>query len=150
MTSRELHLNEALRAEGLILIDGRARVTGWRASAWLAGGSAAVMLKDDGDDEARQAVERVLERLAADPGGGIDRVLDRSQAAAAGGYPDAEFVVSLKPGVRTGGSFEPPVLRAGEVRGTHGTIPEDSAMDAAFHRGSRYSSGTPPGPHRHA
>jgi len=132
VTTREVHLNEALREAGLILVDGRGRVTGWRASAWMAGGSAAVMLKDASDAEARQSVERVLERLAADPDSGVDRVLDHAQAVAAGGYPDAAFVVGLKPGFRMGSSLEPPVVRVGELRGTHGMLPADPAMDSVF------------------
>src|SRR5262245_2631237 len=113
-TSRELHLNEALRAEGLILLDGRARVNAWRASAWMSGGSAALVLNDASDVEARQTVDRIVGRLVADPNSGIDRVLDRTQIGAGGGYPDAALVIGLKPGFRMGGSLEPPVMRVGE------------------------------------
>jgi predicted AlkP superfamily pyrophosphatase or phosphodiesterase len=131
-TTREVHLNEALREEGLILLDGRGRVTAWRASAWMAGGSAAVMLEDAADAQARQSVQRMLDRLAADPDSGVARVLTQAEAVAAGGYPDAAFVVGLKPGFRMGSSLEPPVVRGGDLRGAHGMLPEDPAMDASF------------------
>jgi hypothetical protein len=129
-TDKELHLNEALRAEGLIVLDARGRVTDWRAVAWNNGGSAAIMMRDAKDSLARAAVERAIARVSA--GGGVARVLTGAEAEALGGFPGAAFVVGLAPGCRLGGSLEPPALRAGAVRGSHGMLPEDRNMDAAF------------------
>jgi len=129
-TDRELHLNEALRAEGLIVLDERGRVTDWRAAAWNSGGSAAIMVRDPEDAAARAAVQRALARLSA--GGGVARVLTGPEAEALGGFPGAAFVVGLAPGHRLGGSLEEPAVRVGAVRGTHGMLPEDRNMDAAF------------------
>ena len=49
-----------------------------------------------------------------------------------GGYPGAAFVVGLAPGYRLGGALEEPPVRVGAVRGTHGMLPDDRNMDAAF------------------
>jgi hypothetical protein len=130
-TDRELHLNEALRAEGLISLDGRGRVTAWRAAAWNGGGSAAIMIKDPKDAEAHTTVERLLTRLR-EPGSCVDRVLSGSEAEAAGGFPGSAFVVGLASNCRLGGSLEAPALRPGPVRGTHGMLPDDRNMDASF------------------
>jgi hypothetical protein len=79
VTTRQVHLNEALREEGLVLLDARGRVRhGERRLGWRA----AVMLSDAADVQARQSVERVLERLAAAPDSGVDRILNRAEAAA--------------------------------------------------------------------
>lgn len=131
-TDKELHLNEVLRADGLIWLDGRGRVTGWRAAAWSAGGSAAIMLKDPSDEDARRGVRRLLERLEADPHSGVKRVIEGAEARALGGFPEAAFVVGLASDVRLGGSLEGPALRVGAVRGTHGMLPDDPQMDSAF------------------
>ena len=131
-TSRELRLNEALRAEGLILLDGAGRVTSWRAVAWGGGGCAAIVLKDPGDSAARRSVAAVLERLQVLPDSPIQRLLDRAQARAAGGFPDAAFVVGLKPDVRLSGRFEAPILGPALSKGDHGFLPQNAEMDAAF------------------
>jgi predicted AlkP superfamily phosphohydrolase/phosphomutase len=131
-TTRELRLNEALRAEGLILPDGAGKVTAWRAIAWGGGGCAAIMLKDPADEAARRAVTTVLGRLQALPNTPIQRVLSRDEARAAGGFPDAAFVVAMKPDVRLSGRLEAPVLAPGLPKGDHGFLAQNDEMDAAF------------------
>jgi len=130
-TTRELRLNEALRAEGLLLLDGRGRVTAWRAIAF-GGGAAAIMLKDPNDEEARRKVVAVVDRLGKLPESPIQRVLSAEEARAAGGFPGAAMVIALKPDVRMGGRFEDPVLAPALPRGDHGFLPENAAMDASF------------------
>jgi predicted AlkP superfamily pyrophosphatase or phosphodiesterase len=141
-TTRELRLNEALRVEGLILPDGAGRVTSWRAIAWGGGGSAAIMLKDPADESARRSVAAVLDRLQALPNSPIQRVLSRDEARAAGGFPDAAFVVAMKPDVRLSGRLEGPVLAPGLPKGDHGFLPQNAEMDAAFFL---VGPGVPPG-----
>ena len=131
-TDREVHLNELLREEGLLALDGRGRVTGWRAAAWSAGGSAAIMLRDAADEDARRVTRSLLDRLSADASSGVKRVLEGEEIRARGGFPDAAFVVGLAPNARIGGGLEPPGLRVGPVRGTHGMLPDDPEMDSAF------------------
>ena len=130
-STRELRLNEALRAEGLILLDGRGRVSAWRAIVF-GGGAAAIMLKDPADGEARRKVEAVIDRLAKLPDSPIQRVLSSDEARAAGGFPGAALVVAVKPDVRMSGRFEDPVLAPALPRGDHGFLPENAAMDASF------------------
>ena len=131
-TDRELRLNEALRAAGLILLDEKGKPTAWTAYAWNNGGSAAVLLRDPKDPAAQKAVADVLARLAALPDSPIQRVLDGPAARAAGAFPDAAFVVAAKPGVRIDGRMEGEVLQPGLPRGTHGFLPENPDMDATF------------------
>ena len=117
-TDREVHLNELLRAEGLLTLDGRGRVTSWRAAAWSAGGSAAIMLKDSADDDARRTTRLLLDRLLTDPASGVKRVLEGVETRALGGFPNAAFVVGLAPDARTGPGLEAPALRVGPTRGS--------------------------------
>jgi hypothetical protein len=131
-STRELRLNEALRAEGLILLDGAGRVSSWRAAAWGGGGCAAIMLKDPGDTAVWRAVAALLERLQVLPDSPIQRLLDRAQSRDAGGFPEAAFVVGLKPDVRLSGRFEGPILGPGLPKGDHGFLPQNAEMDASF------------------
>lgn len=132
MTTRELRLNEALRAAGLILLNERGRPTGWKAFGWGTGGSSAVMLADPQDEATQRTVSGILQRLAALPDSPIQRVLDGAQARAAGGFPDAAFVVGVKPDVRISGKMEDPVLGPALPEGEHGHLPENLEMDASL------------------
>lgn len=59
-TDKDLNLNSALRQAGLIELGPDGSVKSWRASAWLAGGSAAIVLKDAADSDANTRVRKVL------------------------------------------------------------------------------------------
>jgi len=133
-TDRAVHVNAALRQAGLIDTDDKGTVTAWRAYAWMAGGSAAVMLADPADASSRTAAANVLQRLAADPADAIDRIVEGGEVAASGGFPAAAFIVGLKPGFRTGtalsGAWVTPVASPG---GTHGYLPGPRDMESSFY-----------------
>jgi hypothetical protein len=78
-TETELHLNSAFQRAGLIELDGEGKVRSWRAYAWMSGGSAAVMLRDPKDNDARNKCQQILKRLAKDPNSGLAQVLDRGR-----------------------------------------------------------------------
>jgi predicted AlkP superfamily pyrophosphatase or phosphodiesterase len=126
-SDRELHLNAALREAGLIEVDPSGALTGWKAFAWDQGGSAIVVLQNEGDDSTRAAVRELLARLS-----GIGAVLEGEEARALGGYPNAAFLVGLAKGFRGGGGLAPPVVRQAKTGGTHGYLPTVHEMDSAF------------------
>ena len=131
-TDKVININAALREAGLIELDAKGKVKTWRAFAWYAGGSAAVMLANPNDEEARNKVADVLKRLASDKANGIERVLDESEIKKTGGFPNAAFAVSASAGYRLGNSFEGPVVTTGRPGGTHGYLPDMREMDASF------------------
>lgn len=131
-TDKELNLNSALRQAGLIELNSDDSLKSWRASAWLAGGSAAIMLKDPEDDDAKAKVRRLLDQMLADPAGGIARVLDPAEIKAGGGFPDAAFVVGLKLGYQLGPKFDGPVVVPRKLGGMHGYLPEIPEMKSSF------------------
>jgi predicted AlkP superfamily pyrophosphatase or phosphodiesterase len=108
-------------------------VTAWKAVPWGAGGMAAIMLKDANDHETEQQVKAMLDKLAADPANGIAQILDRDAMKMRGAFPDAAFLVVLKPdyyvGAATSGDL---VTVIPTVRGSHGFSPEYPEMRASF------------------
>lgn len=126
-SDRELHLNAALREAGLIDVDPSGAVIGWKAFAWDQGGSAIVVLREEGDRSSRTAVREVLRGLS-----GIDAILEGEEARALGGYPNAAFLVGLAKGFRGGGGLAPPVVRPARRGGTHGYLPTVPDMDSSF------------------
>lgn len=110
-----------------------AKIASWKAEPWLAGGMAAIMLRDPGDRATEHQVEELLGRLAADPRNGIARIDGRPEILRHGGFPEASFLVVLKPGYYTGQSL------GGELvadlpgsHGGHGFSPEFPDMRAAL------------------
>lgn len=126
---QSLSINAALRAAGLIELDSQGKLKSWRAITW---GSGAVMLNDPIDTEARNKTRDVLERLAADPANGIAKIIDNAEARQMGGFPEAAFVVFVKPGYIIGSEFEGAILRPTKAGGTHGLWRDFPEMDSSF------------------
>ena len=132
LTDKEVNLNSALRQAGLIELNEQGKLKSWRAFAWYGGGSAGVMLRDESDDEARKKAADVLNRLEGDASSGVAKVVDPAGARAMGGFPDAAFVVALRPGYRLGTKLQGPVTAAVRPGGTHGYAPDVREMDSSF------------------
>jgi len=132
LTDKEVNVNSALREAGLIELNEQGRVKSWRAFAWYGGGSAGVMLRDEKDAEARKIAGDVLNRLAGDSSSGVARVTDRGAGAVLGGFPDAAFVVAIRPGYRLGGRLQGPVTVDVRAGGTHGYAPDVQEMNSSF------------------
>lgn len=131
-SDQQVNLLPAFREAGLFTVDDKGNITDWKAMPWVTGGSAAIMLKDPGDAPTLEKVRTLLSALQADPANGIDRVLNAEQLHKGGGYPAASFLVSLKPGWRTGSSASGPVVSKVRPGGTHGELPDVPELRAAF------------------
>ncbi|MGB6191226.1 MAG: alkaline phosphatase family protein, partial [Terracidiphilus sp.] len=71
--------------------------------------------------------------LAGDPNNGIDQVLDASQIAEHGGFPDAAYLIVMKPGYTAGSATSGPLVVAQTVvHGTHGFWPLFPEMHSSF------------------
>jgi len=132
LTDKEVNINSALREAGLIELNEQGHVKSWRAITWYGGGSAGIMLRDQKDDEARKIAGDVLNKLAADSSSGVMKVADRAAAASMGGFPDAAYVVTIKPGYRLGSKLQGPVTAAVRAAGTHGYSPDVQDMNSSF------------------
>jgi predicted AlkP superfamily pyrophosphatase or phosphodiesterase len=108
-------------------------VNSWKAQPWMAGGMAAIMLHDPNDHATEQQVKTMLDGLAANPDNGIAEILDRDAIKKRGTYPDAAFLVVLKPGYYTAnaltGNLVTPIPGH---RGSHGFSPEYPEMHSSF------------------
>ncbi|HTO13658.1 MAG TPA: alkaline phosphatase family protein, partial [Candidatus Binatia bacterium] len=126
----ELNLFYAFRTAGLLRVE-RGRVTEWTAMPWSSGGSAAIVLKDPGDEAARTKVRETLARLAGDPANGIDRVLEADVLHARGGFPTASFLVGLRPGFAMASGFTGGLVTKSHG-GQHGHLPDVADLRASF------------------
>ncbi len=126
---KAVHLNAALHEAGLMELEAQGKLKSWRAITW---GSGAIMLQDPNDSEARTKTGEVLRQLAANPANGIVKVIDNAEAKKMGGFPEAAFVVFVKPGFNIGGSLAGEILRPTKVGGTHGLWRDLPEMDSSF------------------
>lgn len=136
--THQVNLNIPFLQAGLIKAtvsaDGKgASIVSWTAQPWLASGMAAIMLHDAKDQQTRQQVSLLLQKLAADANNGISAVLDGDEIKKRGGFPDAAFLVVFKPGYYTGGNWSGDVVStiAGS-RGGHGFSPAFPELHASF------------------
>jgi predicted AlkP superfamily pyrophosphatase or phosphodiesterase len=109
------------------------KLTSWKAQPWAASGMAAIMLHDPADRGTEQAVRELLQSLAADPNNGIIRIEGRAEIERHGAFPEAAFLVVMKPGYYAAASLDGELLSdfpAGH--GGHGFSPEFPEMHAAF------------------
>ncbi len=131
-TKRELRLNAALHAAKLIELDEAGKLKSWRAIAWSSGGSAAVMVNDPNDRDARNRAAVALKELLNDEGACLFKIYEGEAARQLGGFPNATFIVGVKPGCYIGGGFKAPITRDVEPGGGHGYLPELKEMDSSF------------------
>ena len=119
---------------GLITLDRDGKIASWLAMPWIAGGSAAIMLARPGDGALAARVKTLLDRLAANPANGIDRIVDQDALRAMGGNPQARFAVNLKPGFVTDifRGATAPVVGHASVKGMHGYFPGPANLDATL------------------
>lgn len=111
----------------------KAQTIVWKAQPWMAGGMAAIMLKDPNDQQTEKQVRAMLAHLAADPENGIAQVFDHNGLAQLGAFPDAACLVVLKAGYYAGfGTSGALVARVRNVFGSHGFSPQYPEMHASF------------------
>ena len=122
----------AFREAKLFTVNDKGSITDWKAMPWETGGSAAIVLKDPNDEATLAEVRELLGRLAADPANGIDRVLEAEELHKRGGYPNASFFVTLKPGWRTGAALTGPLVSKVRPGGTHGELPDLAELRSTF------------------
>jgi predicted AlkP superfamily pyrophosphatase or phosphodiesterase len=133
-----LHLLRAFVDDHLVDIDPKTeswpepKVLGWKASPWIDGGSAAIVLQDPNDEATRAQVNELLQKMAGDPANGIARILDKPAIAAFGGTSEAAFWVDMKSSYALDNTLQEPLVSETRVSGTHGYAPANPDLLASF------------------
>jgi predicted AlkP superfamily pyrophosphatase or phosphodiesterase len=128
----DVNLYAAFLEAGLFSLNKDNKVSEWKAMLWPAGGSAAVVLADPKDEQVRARVKVLLDKLASDPANGIERIWSREEIKNARGFPNAEFLISLRLGYETAYSLSMPLITKPSNLGMHGYVPEYLEMRSSF------------------
>lgn len=131
-TTRAVHLGIPFVEAGLVTLGTDGKPARWLAMPWSAGASAAIMIAHDAPSTTERRVGELLQRLARDPAHGIDSILDRRAIRTSGGFPEASFLVALKPGFTMGPAFRGALVTPATVRGMHGHLNTLPDLRASF------------------
>lgn len=129
---KTFHPGVLLVQAGLLPAPGTVGAQDWKAAIWNAGGTAAIVLKDPSDAATTAAVQKLLQDAAARPEYGIAKVLSKAELTKTGGFPNASFLLEMKPGFKVGNGRKGAVVTDTPHTGTHGYLPERPELYASF------------------
>jgi predicted AlkP superfamily pyrophosphatase or phosphodiesterase len=121
-----------LHDAGLVTTDAGGKITGWKATLVVNGGSAYVYLHDPADAATRDAVRTLFEAKAKDPESGIGRVFSPDEIKALGGDPEAAFALEATPGTSLGTGYTGDYIGEARYKATHGFDPRRPEMRASL------------------
>jgi predicted AlkP superfamily pyrophosphatase or phosphodiesterase len=125
--------NVVLVKEKLITLDSNGRPAEWKAAAWPAGGSCAIVLRDPNDKEAAKKVTEIFNRIASADNGPINRVLNQDDIKRMQSIPTAALMLDASPGYAFGEELSGPEIHdSKDYRGTHGQLPSRAEMRSSL------------------
>nr|WP_142107850.1 ectonucleotide pyrophosphatase/phosphodiesterase [Cytobacillus solani] len=96
--NKAVHLNVIFREKNLISIDSKGKITDWKVYCNGCDGSAYIYLKNNNDNQTKQAVKNILDELIADPDNGIERILTGEEAGRKGADSTCAYMVEARLG----------------------------------------------------
>lgn len=126
--------NIALAKEGLITLDASGKATAWKAAAWPAGGSCAIVLKDANDKATAAQVNTLFAKWAKQERSPIKQRVTPAELRRLKALPQATLMLEAAPGFSFDDTLTGAEVRdSGETyRGTHGYLPTDPRMRASM------------------
>jgi predicted AlkP superfamily pyrophosphatase or phosphodiesterase len=130
--TRKFEPNVVLVKEKLITLGADGKPTDWKAAAWPAGGSCAIVLRDPNDKETAAKVTAIFSRIAASKWS-INRVLNQAELKRMEAVPTAFLMLDAAPGISFGEELTgPETHEAKDYRGTHGQLPSRADMRSSL------------------
>src|SRR5262249_58749685 len=128
--SKKFEPNVVLARAGLINVDSSGKVVAWKAAAWDADGSCAIVLHDPDDKEAVKQVTEIFSRIASRDSSPIGQVLERKQLDRLGAIPQASIMLEASTGFYFRDDLTGPETRDSgkEYLGTHCYLPSKLEM----------------------
>src|SRR5215813_966721 len=123
--SKKFEPNVVLARAGLINLDSSGKAISWKAAAWDADGSCAIVLHDPDDRFTAKQVTEIFSKIASRDNSPIGQVLERRQLDRLGAIPQASIMLEASTGFYFGGDLTGPETRDSDkdYRGTHGYLP---------------------------
>lgn len=130
--NRKFEPNVVLVKNKLITLGPDGKPTDWKAAAWPAGGSCAIVLRDPNDKATASKVDEIFSKIAASKGP-INRLLRQTDLKKLEAIPNAVLMFDAAPGVSFDESLKgPEEHEAKNYRGTHGQLPSRAEMHSCL------------------
>jgi predicted AlkP superfamily pyrophosphatase or phosphodiesterase len=136
--------NAVLVKEKLITLDAGGKPSAWKAAAWPAGGSCAIVLRDAKDQATAEKVREIFTKWAEREQSPLKQVLSRHELNQLGAVPEAILMLDAASGYSFGDELTGPEVQDSgkDYRGTHGYLPTRPEMRASL---IIYGAGVNPG-----
>jgi predicted AlkP superfamily pyrophosphatase or phosphodiesterase len=131
-THTEIHMNALLKKEGFLDLAPDGTVRSFRALAWPAGGSCALVLKDPADADTAARLSKWIDGMLEGPLGEVMTKVGREELDRLGAFPGALFALEAEEGYYFGKNREGELLTAGADLGYHGYLPRRPEMRTGF------------------
>ena len=146
--NKDFEPNVVLAQAKLITLDAQGKPVAWKAAAWPAGGSCAIVLHDPADKETARQVTALFSDIAKRKDSPISNVVVRNDLNKLEAIPEALLMLDGAEGYTFGGAFTGQEVHptAATYRGTHGYLPTKPLMRSSlivFGRSARPGSHLP-------
>jgi len=132
--SKRFEPNVTLARAGLINVDSTGKPVSWKAAAWDADGSCAIILDDQEDKATAKQVTEIFSKIAARANAPISQVLLRKQLDQMGAIPQASIMLEASSGYYFGDAWTGSETRDADkdYHGTHGYLPSKLEMRSSL------------------
>jgi predicted AlkP superfamily pyrophosphatase or phosphodiesterase len=125
--------NVVLVKEKLITLDADGKPLDWKAAAWPAGGSCAIVLRDPKDKETAAKVSAIFNQIASADSSPINRILNGAEIKRMQAIPNAALMLDAAVGFAFDSKMTGPEIHdAKDYRGTHGQLPTRAEMRSSL------------------
>ena len=132
--SKRFEPNVVLARAKLITVDSSGRATSWKAAAWEADGSCAIVLHDPEDKETARQVTEMFTKVASRDNAPISQVIERKELDRLGAIPQVPIMLEASPGYYFDNAYTGSEVRDADkdYHGTHGYLPSKIEMRSAL------------------
>jgi predicted AlkP superfamily pyrophosphatase or phosphodiesterase len=130
--SQEIRPGILIQQKALITLDPKGRITDWKATEIIDGGSAYIYVKDPKDDATRATLHNIFDPLAGAEGSGIRRIATHDEIVAMGGDPNAFLALEAAEGTSFAFGYTGDLKNSSRGGGTHGYFPDGEQMRASM------------------
>lgn len=130
--SQEMRPGVLLQQKGLTTLDAKGRISDWKATEIIDGGSAYIYVRDPDDDATRAVLHNIFDPLAGAEGSGIRRIASHNEIVAMGGDPNAFLALEAADGTAFAFGYTGELKNPSTRGGTHGYFPDRPQMRASM------------------
>jgi predicted AlkP superfamily pyrophosphatase or phosphodiesterase len=126
--------NVVLARAGLINVDSNGKVVSWKAAAWDADGSCAIVLHNPEDRATAKQVGEIFDKIKSKDNAPISVILGRKDLDRLGAIPEAYIMLEASTGFFFDDAVTGPEIKDSDkdYRGTHGYLPSKLEMRSSL------------------